>query len=54
MLQSFIQPWLGYAVRHIPNGSYDVYDFSRAGLAVDNRWNVQGEPTLYLASSTLR
>lgn len=50
MLQPFIQPWLGYAVRHIPNGAYDVYDFSRTGMAVDNRWNVQGEPTLYLAS----
>lgn len=50
MLQSSIQPWLGYAVRHIPDGPYNVYDFSRAGLASDNRWNVQGEPTLYLAS----
>lgn len=50
MLQSFIQPWSGYGVRHIPDGPYNVYDFSRAGLATDNRWNVQGEPTLYLAS----
>lgn len=50
MLQPFIQPWLGYGVRHIPDGPYNVYDFSRAGLAADNRWNVQGEPTLYLAS----
>lgn len=49
MLQPFIQPWSGYGVRHIPDGSYNVYDFSRA-VAIDNRWNLQGEPTLYLAS----
>ena len=36
-------------MRHIPDGPFDVYDFSRAGLADDNRWNVRGEPTLYLA-----
>lgn len=50
MLQSFIQSWSGYGVRHIPDGGYDVYDFSRAGLATDNRWNIPGESTLYLAS----
>lgn len=48
-LQKFIQPWSGQAVRHIPEGPYDVYDFSRAGLAADNRWNSQDDPTLYLA-----
>jgi RES domain-containing protein len=26
-----------------------MYDFSRAGLVADNRWNSQGDPTLYLA-----
>ena len=36
-------------MRHIPDGPFDIYDFSRAGLATDNRWNIQGEPTLYLA-----
>jgi len=36
-------------VRHIPEGSFNVYNFSRTGLADDNRWNVRGEPTLYLA-----
>jgi len=48
-VQEFIQPWSGQAVRHIPQGPHDVYDFSRAGLAADNRWNRQGDPTLYLA-----
>ena len=48
-VQEFIQPWSGQAVRHIPQGPHDVYDFSRAGLAADNRWNSQGDPTLYLA-----
>lgn len=50
MLQHFIKSWSGYGVRHIPDGDYDIYDFSRAGLATDNRWNIQGESTLYLAS----
>ena len=48
-LQAFIQPWSGQAVRHLPEGPQDIYNFSRAGLADDNRWNRQGEPTLYLA-----
>lgn len=48
-LHELVQPWSGYAVRHIPELATDVYDFSRAGLAADNRWNYQGEPTLYLA-----
>ncbi|PSB30370.1 RES family NAD+ phosphorylase [Chlorogloea sp. CCALA 695] len=50
MLQPFIKSWSGYGVRHIPDGDYDIYDFSRAGLATDNRWNIQGDSTLYLAS----
>lgn len=49
-LHGLVQPWSGYAVRHIPEVATDVYDFSRASLAADNRWNYQGEPTLYLAS----
>lgn len=51
-LQSYIKPWNGHAVRHIPklaDRTYDIYDFSYAGRSAENRWNVQGEPTLYLA-----
>jgi RES domain-containing protein len=51
-IQSYIQSWQGAAVRHIPilaAQQYDVYDFSYAGRSAENRWNRQGEPTLYLA-----
>lgn len=51
-IQSYIQPWAGNAVRHIPKlavEQYDIYDFSYAGRSAENRWNLQGEPTLYLA-----
>jgi RES domain-containing protein len=48
-IQSYIQPWQGEAVRHIPKAQYDIYDFSYAGRSAENRWNLQGEPTLYLA-----
>jgi RES domain-containing protein len=49
-IQSHIRPWQGYAVRHIPkSANYDIYDFSYAGRSAENRWNLQGEPTLYLA-----
>lgn len=51
-LQSHIQPWSGYAVRHIPdspNKNYDIYNFSTCGRSNENRWNIAGEPTLYLA-----
>ncbi|WP_299488026.1 RES domain-containing protein [Acaryochloris sp. IP29b_bin.137] len=51
-LQALIRPWSGQAVRHIPdtpNRTYDIYDFSYAGRSAENRWNVAGEPTLYLA-----
>ena len=51
MLSDWIVPWSGAAFRHLPDGPYDVYDFRYAGLAAHNRWNVQGEPTLYLAGS---
>lgn len=50
-LDAFIAPWSGAACRHIPAGSpYGVLDFRFAGRAPTNRWNVVGEPTLYLAS----
>ncbi len=49
MIQTHLAPWTGEAVRHIPEGPFDPLDFSRAGLAADNRWNAKGEPTLYLA-----
>jgi RES domain-containing protein len=51
-IQAYIQPWHGGAVRHIPRlaaQKYDIYDFSYAGRSAENRWNLQGEPTLYLA-----
>ncbi|MBE9079696.1 RES family NAD+ phosphorylase [Romeria aff. gracilis LEGE 07310] len=51
-LLALIRPWAGHAVRHIPdtpNQAYDIYDFSYAGRSAENRWNVAGEPTLYLA-----
>jgi RES domain-containing protein len=50
-LRSFLRPWSGFVFRHLPAASpYDVLDFRFAGQARDNRWNAQGEPTLYLAS----
>lgn len=51
-LQSYIQPWSGSAVRHIPDTpgtSYNIYDFSYCVRSNENRWNVAGEATLYLA-----
>jgi RES domain-containing protein len=46
-----LTPWSGDAYRHVPAGlDVDVLDFRYAGHAGDNRWNVAGEPTLYLAS----
>jgi RES domain-containing protein len=51
-LQPYIQPWSGYAVRHIPDTpekNYHIYNFSYCGRSNENRWNVAGEPTLYLA-----
>ena len=49
MLQDLIKPWSGKTYRHLPDGNYDVCDFSYTGLAANNRWNIQGEQTLYLA-----
>ncbi len=49
-LERFLQPWSGWAFRHIPaNSPYDVLDFRFAGKGADNRWNERGQPTLYLA-----
>jgi len=51
-LHDYILPWTGYAVRHIPDRPgkpYNIYDFSYCGVSNENRWNVAGEPTLYLA-----
>lgn len=51
-LQAYISPWLGYAVRHIPDTpgkSYDIYDFQYCSRSNENRWNIAGESTLYLA-----
>lgn len=42
-------PWVGHAYRHIPATAKDVLDFRWAAVSDDNRWNVAGEPTLYLA-----
>ena len=51
-LQDSVQPWSGYAVRHIPDAPgihFDIYDFRYCGRSNENRWNVAGESTLYLA-----
>jgi RES domain-containing protein len=47
-----IVAWSGAAYRHLPRTvtkAADVLNFSYAGRAADNRWNVKGQPTLYLA-----
>ncbi len=52
VLQSLIKSWSGYAVRHIPDTpgkTYNIYDLSYCSKSTENRWNVAGEPTLYLA-----
>ncbi len=49
-LADFLQPWQGFGVRHIPDGSpYGVLDFRFSRRAKSNRWNLEGQPTLYLA-----
>jgi RES domain-containing protein len=52
-LSSFIKPWSGQAIRHLPspkNGHpIAPLDFRNCGKSAENRWNVIGEPTLYLA-----
>ena len=52
-ISSFIKPWSGFAVRHFPEPSkgqtIDPLDFIWCGKSSENRWNVLGEATLYLA-----
>ncbi len=50
-LDSRLRPWAGIGYRHLPSSvpRDKVLDFSCSGLAADNRWNVAGEPTLYVA-----
>jgi RES domain-containing protein len=51
VVTSFLHPWEGTGIRHIPAGSqFDVLDTRFAGLAKDNRWNEPGSPTFYVAS----
>lgn len=43
-------PWIGTACRHVAAANdRDVLDFRFAGQQAINRWNDQGQPTLYLA-----
>jgi len=50
-LDRFVHRWRGSGIRHIPaNSPFGVLDVRFAGLAERNRWNVRGQPTLYLAS----
>lgn len=51
-LKSFVKPWRGHAVRHLPAAAgikIDPLDFTWCGKSDENRWNARGEPTLYLA-----
>jgi len=49
-LADHLKGWRGPAFRHIPAGSkIDVLDFRFAGRGQDSRWNLPGQPTLYLA-----
>lgn len=51
-LSDLIKPWSGHAVRHLPvlgRKKVDPLNFSFCGKSGENRWNVMGEPTLYLA-----
>lgn len=50
ILQKFVKPWSGHALRHLPDlPDIDVFDFSFCAASAENRWNTFGEPTLYLA-----
>lgn len=50
-LDRFITAWIGTVYRHIPqNSPFGVLDFRFAALASENRWNLPGQPTLYLAA----
>lgn len=49
-IDRFLLPWSGHTYRHVPAGSnVDVLDFRFAGRGRGNRWNYEGERTLYLA-----
>jgi RES domain-containing protein len=49
-LDRFLIRWQGEAFRHLPDvATVNFFDFSRAGQGAGNRWNDQGQPTLYLA-----
>lgn len=49
-LDEVLTPWIGSGYRHInATVAREVLDFTFAGLYSHNRWNVPGEPTLYLA-----
>jgi RES domain-containing protein len=49
-LDKALKPWIGSAYRHInATRGIDVLDFSNAGKYGKNRWNIPGEPTLYVA-----
>jgi len=51
-INDLISPWSGDGLRHSPKGIVvDPFDFTHCAISGDNRWNVAGEPTLYLASS---
>ena len=53
-LSSFIRPWKGSVIRHLPavpgKQQPAPLNFNYCGKSNENRWNVSGEPTLYLAS----
>jgi RES domain-containing protein len=50
-LDELVAPWIGFAFRQIPADSpFGILDFRFAGIGANNRWNRQGERTLYLAS----
>jgi RES domain-containing protein len=49
-LADHLHAWHGRALRHIPTGArIDVLDFRYAGRGQSSRWNLPGQPTLYLA-----
>jgi len=51
-LDGYLGPWSGKALRHFPDmPAIDPMNFDNCGKSAENRWNVPGERTLYLASS---
>jgi RES domain-containing protein len=49
-LADCLTPWHGSTLRHVPAGArIDVLDFRYAGRGPASRWNMPGQPTLYLA-----